>query len=163
MKARRLLRETDLETGVAVSEAYRLNGRLHRDPNEGPAFIVRNPATGLLVKQRYYWHGRLHRPNGPARRAYDENGMLLYEQYYCHGVMNRDPGQGPAWIERQVDGSLTGYYVVNDKLLREAPASPSDLTPFVNSGAEHDADSRGDQIPLRSPQPRKGPEPGPAV
>jgi hypothetical protein len=121
---RRILRDIDQDTGVIVMETHRLNGRLHRAPSEGPAYILRERGT---VFERYYWKGRLHRENGPAWIHYDEDtGVRFVEDYYRHGLSHRDPDDGPSLVVRSDDGRviMEEAYCFNDKLYRDPAIGP---------------------------------------
>ena len=114
----------DADTGLIIEECHRLNGRLHRDPNEGPAVIKRD-VNGVRVEQ-YFWQGKLHRTDGPAvverdtegrleqlawfhqgrhhrddgpaLMIYERGGMFHSHSWYRHGENHRDPNDGPAHI-----------------------------------------------------------------
>ena len=161
----RLTREIDLQTGVVVVEEYRLNGKLHREPNEGPAYVYRNPEDGLIGQERYYWHGRLHRSDGPARVAYDiTSTIMLEENYYHHGLLHRDPKQGAAFIERNGDGVVvTENYFVNGFLYRDPADGPRHISRRDDGSVARQEFSELDEMPpcARPPRKRKGPEPAP--
>jgi len=120
---RRLTKEIIPETGVIVCEMHRLDGRLHRDPTEGPAYTTRTD-NGDVVEERYYWHGRLHREDGPAKLAYDVEDRPWREMHYRHGFLHRDPKQGPAWVERDGDGATTESYYFNGEPYRDPADGP---------------------------------------
>ena len=47
--------------GVVVLEEYKVDGQLHRLPEDGPAVIRRNDRCVVLLEQ-FRLRGRLHRP-----------------------------------------------------------------------------------------------------
>ena len=78
------LQITDLDTGVVVTEKYRLNGRLHRDPKEGPALVERDASNSHRTIEQYRWHGHLHRDpkEGPALTGWEkETGEIYWQEY----------------------------------------------------------------------------------
>jgi len=93
----------DPVTGVVVDESYFVNGRLHRDPAEGPARIMRDPVTGIAT----------------------------FEEYFVRGKYHRDPAEGPAIIRRNARGELcVSIYCVDGEDIDPrgrpcAPPSPS--------------------------------------
>jgi hypothetical protein len=126
MDRRRLLTQTtELDSGIVVEETYRLNGRLHRPCNEGPAVIERSTENGGISRELYYRHGRRHRLNGPARIDYVLAGPIVcLEMHYRNGRIHRDPNEGPAWTERDGRGKLREEsYWVNDHPY-DAPERP---------------------------------------
>jgi uncharacterized protein len=118
-----LIQKTDLDTGVILREMYQLNGRLHRDPSEGPAYVARLK-SGKVARERYYWHGRLHREEGPARLEYSDTGQVGLEMYYRHGLLHRDPKAGPAWIERFQGVVTNESYFFNGAPFRDPADGP---------------------------------------
>ena len=103
---RRLTQEIDQETGNVVKEWHRLNGRLHREANAGPAYVERDRKTGVLYEERYYWNGKLHRQDGPANLTRNLCGVVTSEIYYRHGLVHRNPDDGPAYMERNRSGTV---------------------------------------------------------
>jgi len=161
---RRLTREVDLDTGVVTLEAFRLNGKLHRNHHEGPAYICRSAENGRLVYERYYWHGRLHREGGPAKIEYDLTGKIaLEEMYYLHGFPHRDPMQGPAYIERNDHGvARVETYLVNGAKYRNPNHGPCSISRYEDGQIEHEEYSdREDAVPIRRARKRSGPGPTP--
>ncbi|MBB5048532.1 hypothetical protein HNR60_003299 [Rhodopseudomonas rhenobacensis] len=125
--------ETNLDNGIAVRDAYRLNGRLHRDPSEGPAFVLRDEYDGSVIFLEYRWHGRLHRVGAPAFILYvgrfRSGTQAIREEYYVSGRLHRDPAEGPAVIERNgATGTVVdeAYYVKN-ALHRDPTDGPAEI------------------------------------
>ena len=121
---RRILRDVDQETGVVFLETHRTNGKLHRDPAEGPAYVQRDE---VCVHERYYWKGRLHREDGPAAIATDlKTGVRISEFYYRHGFTHREPAEGPALIIRKpANGTvLTEDYSLFNMTFRDPITGP---------------------------------------
>ncbi len=54
----------DAETGMAVFETWRMDGKQHRP--DGPASIARDAFTGVMIHETWIKNGELHRENGPA-------------------------------------------------------------------------------------------------
>lgn len=88
-----------VEGGVT---SHYLDGRLHRDPKEGPA------CESELMRE-YYWMGRRHRDfrEGPA---FIFRGEVV--RYYFEGKLHRPIEEGPA-IE--YDDGHRAYYVHGEK------------------------------------------------
>jgi hypothetical protein len=101
---RTLTKEIDLETGVVLEEIYRLGGKLHRNPAEGPALIRRHAKTGLVAWESYHEHGALHRIDGPAEVEYFIDGQVGNETWFYRDSLHRDPKDGPAHVERWHNG-----------------------------------------------------------
>lgn len=154
-----------METGVVVQEAYRLDGRLHRDPNEGPAYVYRDPETGVVCEERYCWHGRLHREGGPAKVSYGGGGtVMLDEMYYRHGLLHRDPKLGPAYFERNDDGvAFMEVYYFNGSQYRDPADGPHLIARYDDGRIEAEEYSEPGQTPppRRPASKRRGPEPAP--
>ena len=164
---RSMIKECDLDTGVVVLESYRLNGKLHRDSKEGPAYIYRNNEDGRVAWERFYWNGRLHREDGPAKVEYNIDGtVMLDEMYYRHGLLHRDPKQGPAWIERSGDGSImisAGYYL-NGKPYRDPSEGPCYIARFDDGTIDQEVFSEPAETPAlaRSRRKQSGSTPAPS-
>jgi len=60
------------------------NGKLHRDPSEGPARHFKGSDQEWA---EYYRDGKLHRDpeDGPAAIAYDRDGAIIEQQYWVNG------------------------------------------------------------------------------
>jgi hypothetical protein len=60
------------------------NGKLHRDPSEGPA---RHFKSSDEEWSEYYSDGKLHRDpeQGPAAIAYDRDGVIVDREYWVNG------------------------------------------------------------------------------
>lgn len=62
----------------------------------------------------FYLRGKgYHRPfgNGPAKRIWTEDGVLVIEGYMENNLKHRPAAEGPAWMHRGGDGTLTvGYF-----------------------------------------------------
>jgi hypothetical protein len=117
--------EMDLHSGILVLETYRLDGKLHREPKDGPAYIRRSDEGFGIIEERYYWRGKLHRENGPAYILYADNQLILEEEYYHrHGVISRDPKEGPAWVEYFDGVKVNEEYVLNGVRYRDPADGP---------------------------------------
>jgi hypothetical protein len=108
--------ETEDGRGLILRE-YHFDSRrlLHRDPEEGPAFIERY-LDGSLSYVKYVWHGLLHRDGGPARLSYGTDGFIVNEEWCRFNLVHRDPRDGPAiqtWLREGeaefISYSLYGY------------------------------------------------------
>jgi hypothetical protein len=99
-------------------------GRLHRNPNEGPAHIIRDK-NGIVHEEEYYWYGQHHRDNGPAHLGRAPDGFIYLENWYRYGRMHRDPADGPALQSWTVPGraDVISYYV-HDFLFRDPRVGP---------------------------------------
>ena len=121
-------------TGRTVLQFFMEDGRLHRDPKEGPAsFVIRDPITLKETEDnvtiiQYCVRGEKHRDEqeGPAVMVCDNRtGVLLREIYDQEGRACRK--DGPAVIERNADGIVvfqawcngTGWFYRDPK---EGPA-----------------------------------------
>jgi hypothetical protein len=90
------------QSGTDDARAYYLtHGRLHRDPADGPALFDNNYQPSGHVAHGYFWEGLPHRPwrEGPALHLADHAGFRHFEAYSEHGVLHRDPRQGAALTE----------------------------------------------------------------
>lgn len=115
----------DLRTGICWDEKYKFGNKLHRDPNEGPAWIERSE-DGRVVHETYSWHGRRHRVGGPAVISYMFSLDLLpsLEMYFQHGKLHRDPAEGPALIERRGGTVTSNIYYVHGQQYRDPAEGP---------------------------------------
>jgi hypothetical protein len=129
-----------LDTGVDFEEVYRLNGRLHGDPKEGPALTLRDRASGLIANEEYHWLGRLHREDGPAsirrRIAPGTNEVVVEEEYRRYGWRHRDPSEGPAEIRRNETTGIVLHeaYWENNELHRDPAAGPAAIWRNASTG-----------------------------
>ena len=76
------------------SESYYVNNQLHRDGNEGPAYIYYFH-NGNIFSKSYYQHNKLHRCDGPAEiyYYYDKNvnkSVINFERYFVNGIEYTD-------------------------------------------------------------------------
>jgi hypothetical protein len=81
-----------------------VEGRLHREEEDGPAVIACNIETGVIVDEQYWRHGKRHREGGPARIRRDETGKVIFEGWYRDGQLHRDHNEGPALVDEAFDG-----------------------------------------------------------
>jgi hypothetical protein len=93
---KRLIQETDLTTGVVVEEVYLHGNRKHRDPAEGPAWVLRAPVTGIVTKEYYLRHGKYFRQDGPAFVARCEVSGAITHQAWYGSPGKRHRADGPA-------------------------------------------------------------------
>src|ERR1700674_3153325 len=145
--------EIDLESGITVEEKHLLDGRLHRDPNEGPALIRCDPTTSIVIVEEYHYEGRRHRLNGPALLHRDcLTGNILAEKYYVNGVPHREGGFALSEIREGVSGEqeVCGYYL-NGKLHRPAAEGPAHLSRHRRSGIVTDEEYWEHGGPHRNP------------
>ncbi len=153
--------EIDLDSGVIVSEVYRLDGELHRDPMEGPAYLCRvkdRSGTYFIYQERYYWHGKLHRENGPAKIEYGNGhpGPMTDEIYYRHGLLHRDPKIGPAHVERLNEAIIiTERYYFYGKLWRNPADGPCEIVRYDDGSVEYEEFSESRAGPSRGRVQRK--------
>lgn len=146
---------TDLESGVVLLEKYTRAGRLHREPNDGPALIKRAP-TGQILEYSYCLKGQWHREDGPAHATFDASGAILEEAYSRDGYLHRDPKEGPAFTSRNVHGVvLHEHYIFHMEYYRD-PADGPNFIRRDDSGIliEERYSKPGDQLPGR-PQRRR--------
>lgn len=107
--------------GNAIRTAYYQNGRLHRDPKDGPACVVaRCDKNENLTVWEYASDGKLHREDGPAViLSIPESGQTTMELYYRDNVLHRD--DGPAITFYDCEGVKTGeHWYSNGVLHRDA-------------------------------------------
>lgn len=154
---RSLIQEIDAETGTVMIETHRLNGRLHHDPMEGPAYVHRT-ATGEVAQERYYRRGRLHREEGAAKVEYDLQRKVCLEMYYRHGLLHRDPNRGPAWIERNGPVVITESYYLHGEPYRDPKDGPRHIARFDSGEIEYEVYcDAGEAPPGRPACKRSGP------
>lgn len=128
-----------MDTGVVVTETFRLNDRKHRDEREGPAVIWRDP-DGTLAAEDYFRYGRLHRKGGPARMELlgvgPENRTIVNEEYRIRGRDHRDPADGPAHIQRDVKTGIveSESYCVHGKFHRDPRQGPALIGRDIKTG-----------------------------
>lgn len=105
---------------------YVVHGRLHRDHQDGPAIIDTNWEGRAIVCEEYYEDGTWHRPaaEGPAITHTDRNGRHVLEIYVEHGESHRDPKHGPAWHAVE-DGVERWEYRVRGKWHRDEEDGPA--------------------------------------
>lgn len=122
---RSVIKQIDLRTGICFDEKHKLDGKLHRDPKEGPAWIERGPG-GIVCHETYSWHGRRHRIGAPAVISYQFPLSVLpsLEMYFQHGKLHRDPAEGPALIERTGDFVTSNIYSVHGEQYRDPAEGP---------------------------------------
>jgi len=163
--ARTRITRTDLNTGL-IEEVYLLNGRRHRDANEGPAYSM--CYEGKPIEEKYYWHGRLHRVDGPAVLVHNDEA-LEEEHYYRYGLLHRDPKEGPAFIVRNASGTLLleESYHVKGEFYRDPADGPHHISRYDDGRIEREhytdpdraapphrpSRSRGAPAPQRKPDP----------
>lgn len=73
----------DLATGIAIYEAWYVEGKLHRA--DGPAQVRRDRSTPLVLREEWFLDGKLHRIDGPAvtcRNA--KSGKVTYRGWYVN-------------------------------------------------------------------------------
>ena len=74
----------DSQTGVTVSESWKLNGELHRV--DAPASISRDAETGNVRGESWFRNGKAHREDGPANIEYNpKTGRITYSTWYLSG------------------------------------------------------------------------------
>ena len=77
--------ERDVETGVAVYEAWFQNGKWHRA--DGPATVVRDKSTAVVTKEQWAVNGKLHREGAPAIIYRDHStGEVTYTKWFVDGI-----------------------------------------------------------------------------
>ena len=87
----------DAATGTVTCEAYRRDGKLHRD--DGPALIARDPATGVVTYEIYWRDGKLHKDDGPAVVKRDPaTGTVTREAYWREDVEIPAPPKAAAFV-----------------------------------------------------------------
>jgi hypothetical protein len=104
---------------------YDGQGQLHREPDEGPASIIR---VGDTLHLQYRWHGLFHREREPAKLSFDlKTGFVWMQVYYRYGVIHRDPREGPAlqnWVtEKECDVIAWYWHGYEYRDPREGPRS----------------------------------------
>ena len=83
---------------------YAVRGQLHRNEEDGPAYIMRDEATGVALIERYWRNGVIHRDHGPAEIERKPDGTVFREAWVRNGEWHRAPGEGPASVVRQGNG-----------------------------------------------------------
>jgi hypothetical protein len=147
----------DLRTGICFDEKYRFGLNLHRDPDEGPAWIERGPG-GIVFHETYSWLGRRHRIKGPAVISYQFPSSVLpkLEMYYRHGKLHRDPAEGPALIERTGDFVTSNIYYVHGEQYRDPAEGPC----YIVWGEEGISEIEYSPAARRKSPVRRPPSPG---
>jgi hypothetical protein len=112
--------------GEEVRIEYGINGQLHRDPADGPALSYTHFEGREISGEEYFEHGEWHRPpsQGPAVIQANRSGRLVLEIYVEHGQRHRDPKQGPAWRAVQ-HGYERWEYTVRGKCHRDEEFGPA--------------------------------------
>ena len=98
------------ENGNIERVTYTVNGKKHKDKDNGPAEILFCEA-GCKIVESYYLHGKLHREDGPAV-IYYKNGSPQFVEYYINGRLHRE--DGPAEIEYDDNGNILSKYWYKD-------------------------------------------------
>jgi antitoxin component YwqK of YwqJK toxin-antitoxin module len=139
--------------GVVISEAWYINGIIHRDGRLPGSSKWNN--DGTLVSETWYingeldygstyylngiiksemWYnvgqldqedGELHRDDGPAIIRLNTAGTIIFEQWVRDGLIHRD--DGPARITWHSNGAIkSDEWYINNKLHRDgAPSTTS--------------------------------------
>jgi hypothetical protein len=151
---RKRIQITNLDTGIVEEEVYRLNGKRHRDPKEGPAFITRGD-DGEPDWEEYWAHGRLHRVDGPAVIFHAMEAVE--EEYYRRGVLHRNPSEGPAEVHTdwRTGHVVREVYEVRGRRHRPPSEGPAlilrDATTGVITEAEYCLYGRRSRLPDEGP------------
>jgi hypothetical protein len=105
---------------------YLVQGEFHRDHRDGPAVHSASSKPGEPVIESYYQHGKLHRPSseGPATTRTMPDGRVVIEGYYEEGQLHRDPKQGPAYVEVS-EQEEQRHYCVRGQLHRDPTDGPA--------------------------------------
>lgn len=99
-------------------------GRLHRDPEDGPAQIIYGK-TELPKTVRFYWRGFKHNDlNRPSVITYAPWGQVVSETWYSYGLRHRDPKVGPAHRQYSHEGLEEVIYWVHGYLARDPREGP---------------------------------------
>ncbi|WP_040620649.1 hypothetical protein [Rhodovulum sp. PH10] len=114
---------------------YCLNGVLHRDEDDGPAFSVRDQATGKPLNEEWFCEGKLHRLGGPAcidaqyKEEWEpENRRVRREGWFWHGQIHRSSRQGPAVTDYDATGrKIREIYVEDGKRHRDPASGPAEI------------------------------------
>jgi hypothetical protein len=85
---------------------YLVNGKWHRDAEDGPAIIDTDFKGKGIHLVEYYQDGEPHRPweDGPGAVHTDADGEIVFECYAELGIIHRGCDVGPA--QRRVDGDI---------------------------------------------------------
>jgi len=74
----------DLDSGVAYSETWHMNGLVHRIG--GPAIITRDRDTGAVKNESWFKDNKLHRDDGPAQVVFDSaTGRIKSSSWWLSG------------------------------------------------------------------------------
>lgn len=105
---------------------FTVNGGLHRELTDGPAFIDSNFEGRGVRREEYYRDGQLHRPSheGPAMIEIDVSGRTVREVYFEQGQRHRNPKEGPAWHGFE-EGFETWEYITRGELHRDEQEGPA--------------------------------------
>jgi hypothetical protein len=139
--SKELRQHINLDSGVIVKEAYWLDGKLHRRPNEGPAVVTRDVSfdyTVMVTCEEYREHGRLHREDGPAQIVRDrKTRTVTLEEYRVKGRLHRNSVQGPALLIRDAKTSIAvrEHYVEIGKFHRDPFDGPAIIERNGKTGA----------------------------
>lgn len=107
------------ECGIPLAKKEKITGiadlteikGLHRNPEEGPAWISYFK-NGNIEKIAYYYKGELHNSNGPAIVEYWEDSTLKCEQYIQKGYFfNKSE---PFYYFYDPDGNLRCTRIMNE-------------------------------------------------
>lgn len=150
---RKYIAETNLDTGIVISERYLLGKRLHRDPSEGPAAVDRFD-DGALHWFEYCVNGKPHREDGPSRVVYFANGLVREEAYSVLGHLHRDPMEGPACVRRNEQGVVTSeFYIFNREFYRDPAVGPHTIVRRDDGTVEREEYSKPG---AKRPKPQSG-------
>jgi hypothetical protein len=128
---------TEVNDGYSLSiREYHFDARglLHRDPDDGPAYVHRY--AGEIQKVEYRWHGLLHREDGPALLTYNA-GEPEIEGWFRFNRCHRDPRDGPAYVCWGLDRIPMIYsYYLHDYDFRDPRAGPHSIIFDKKTGEE---------------------------
>lgn len=97
---------TNTDNGEVVQEGWYSGGKLHRDPKNGPAWML-NKAS---LHQKWYVDGELHREDGPATFEKDnETGLVIEEGWVMRGTAHREGGAASIF-RCEITGVMTQEY-----------------------------------------------------
>jgi hypothetical protein len=121
------------ETRKVLLEAWCAEGKLHRDPKEGPALwqVLDGPhgySERPCTEIRYCVRGELHRDeeDGPAWTKRDnETGVPVTEEYWRDGDLHRE--DGPAVITRWPESTVSHQAWWQGDRMRDASEGPCAL------------------------------------
>ena len=97
------IKTTHYTRGISVTEWRNSQGEYHREPGEGPAWVMVS-ADGTKMQEAYYTHGLWHREDGPAVCVFWPDGTPLIRRWYQHGKLHRI--HGPAYEMFNEEGTL---------------------------------------------------------